>query len=159
MKKLEYLSKSAAQTQKLAGEVLKETLSIKKRKNGIVLALEGELGGGKTTFVQGLARALGVKEKITSPTFVILKRFMIQDSRFKNLYHIDCYRLDNIEDLADLGFEEIIKNPENLVVIEWADKIKSIIPKDAVWVKFEWKEEKKRKIMMDNSQYPILNFQ
>jgi tRNA threonylcarbamoyladenosine biosynthesis protein TsaE len=181
MKKREFISKSAGQTQKLAGQILKDILSanhirssrealnvagivqkgistvaesrgiassgVKKRKTAAVLALTGELGGGKTTFTQGLAGALGVKERITSPTFVIMKHFNILTfKRFNNLYHIDCYRLDNPKDLVDLGFAGILKDPKNLIVIEWADKIKSLIPKDAVWLRFEWLGEEERKI-------------
>src|SRR4030042_2839716 len=122
MKKLEYLSKSAAQTQKLAGEVLKETLSIKKRKNGIVLALEGELGGGKTTFVQGLASGLGVKEKITSPTFVIIKEY--QTIKNFSLVHIDLYRITNFSEAKTAGIEDYLGKPGKVCVIEWGEKIK-----------------------------------
>ncbi|OGZ32977.1 MAG: tRNA (adenosine(37)-N6)-threonylcarbamoyltransferase complex ATPase subunit type 1 TsaE [Candidatus Portnoybacteria bacterium RBG_13_41_18] len=154
MEKQIFLTKSAEETQKVAGQILKDVLSVKNRKNAAVLALEGELGAGKTTFVQGLAKAMGIKEKITSPTFVILKRFTIYDLRFKsefeNIFHIDCYRLDKPDELAELGFEEVLKDQKNLIVIEWADKVKSIIPKDAVWVKFEWVDENKRKIQIFN---------
>jgi tRNA threonylcarbamoyladenosine biosynthesis protein TsaE len=147
MEKGIFLSKNASQTQKLAGKIAADLLTEKGSKNAMVLALEGELGGGKTTFVQGLAKALGVKEKITSPTFVILRHFNILTSKhFNNLYHIDCYRLDKPEDLVELGFDEILKNPENLVVIEWAEKVKSLIPKNAVWIRFEWVGEEERKI-------------
>src|SRR4030042_5609190 len=154
MEKQIFLTKSAEETQKVAGQILKDVLSVKNRKNAAVLALEGELGAGKTTFVQGLAKAMGIKEKITTPTFLILKRFTIYDLRFKsefeNIFHIDCYRLDKPDELAELGFEEVLKDQKNLIVIEWADKVKSIIPKDAVWVKFEWVDENKRKIQIFN---------
>ncbi|MFH0852235.1 MAG: tRNA (adenosine(37)-N6)-threonylcarbamoyltransferase complex ATPase subunit type 1 TsaE [bacterium] len=142
-----FITKSAVETQKLAADIIKRLTGKKTGKNALVLALQGELGGGKTTFVQGMAKALGVKEKITSPTFVILRHFNILASRhFSNFYHIDCYRLDNPKDLADLGLGEILKDPENLVVIEWADKVKSLIPKGAVWVRFEWVSEEERKL-------------
>jgi tRNA threonylcarbamoyladenosine biosynthesis protein TsaE len=146
MKKQVFLSKNALQTQKLAGQILKQVVGAKNRKIAAILALEGELGGGKTTFVQGLAEALGVKERTTSPTFVILRRFKLHASGFKNLYHIDCYRLDDPKELAQLGFEEILKDPKNLVVIEWANKIKKIIPKNAIWLNFKWLAKNQRKI-------------
>ena len=153
MRKQEFITKSARQTQKLAGQTLKDILNENERKNAAVLALEGELGGGKTTFTQGLAEVFGIKEKILSPTFVIMKRFKIYDLRFKNgienLYHIDCYRLEKPEDLAELGFNEILKDPKNIIVIEWANKVKSLIPQDAVWVKFEWLGERQRKIIIN----------
>jgi tRNA threonylcarbamoyladenosine biosynthesis protein TsaE len=159
MEKGIFLSKNASQTQKLAGKIAADLVIARGRKNAMVLALEGELGGGKTTFVQGLAKALGVKEKITSPTFVILKRFKIHDLspstslrvKFKNFYHIDCYRLNKPEELVELDFKKIIERPENLVVIEWAEKVKSLIPKEAVWVGFEWLSENERKIIIKTS--------
>ena len=150
MKEREFITKSAVQTQELAVKILKEMLSVKDRKSAAVLALEGELGGGKTTFVQGLAKALGIKEKILSPTFVIMRHFNILTSKhFNNFYHIDCYRLDKPNELAELGFDEILKNPKNLLVIEWADKVKAIIPKEAVWVEFKWRGEEKRGITVN----------
>ncbi len=112
----------------------------------VVVALVGDLGAGKTTFVQGFAKALGIKEKITSPTFVILKRFKIQDLRFKNLIHIDAYRLSKTEELLELGWSNLVKNPQNIILIEWADKIKKILPKDTIWINFEHISEKERNI-------------
>jgi tRNA threonylcarbamoyladenosine biosynthesis protein TsaE len=146
MKRQVFLSKNAEETKKFAGQIAKEVLAQKKGKTASILALVGELGGGKTTFVQGLAGAIGIKERILSPTFVLLKRFAIVDTRFTDLYHIDCYRLDEPQELHGLELEKILANPNNLVVIEWADKIKSLIPKNAVWLEFEWVAEDKRNI-------------
>lgn len=147
MEKQTFLTKSAEETQKVAAEIVRGLIEKPLGKAAAVLALAGELGAGKTTFVQGLAKALGVAEKITSPTFVILKHFNILTSKhFNSLYHIDCYRLDDPEDLVSLRFAEILKDPKNLIVIEWADKVKSLIPKDAIWVEFEWKGELERRI-------------
>jgi len=147
MEKQVFLSKNAAQTQKFAAEIARNVCDRPKGKSAVILALEGELGGGKTTFVQGLASVLGIKEKITSPTFVIMRHFnILAFKHFNNFYHIDCYRLDNVKDLVDLGFGEIIKDPKNLIVIEWADKVRSLMPKNTVWLKFEWLGENQRKI-------------
>ncbi len=126
-------------------------------KRAFVVALEGELGGGKTTFLQGFAKGLGIKEKILSPTFVILKRFKIsrlirvssaagENLKFKNFYHLDCYRIRKAEEILDLGFKKIVSDPGNIVAIEWANKIKKIIPKNALWLKFEFVDKNKRKI-------------
>ena len=105
------ITKSSTQTQKL-GESL-----AKKLKGSNLICLEGDLGGGKTTFVQGLARGLGIKERITSPTFVLMKRFAINNKsrlcrgfsmkskRFTHFYHIDCYRIKNFRELLELGFK------------------------------------------------------
>ncbi len=101
-----------------------------------VYALTGNLGAGKTTFAQFFLRALGVSGPITSPTFVIIKNYKLQTKNYKLVYHIDCYRLNNSEELLALGFAEIIADPEALVLIEWADKIKNLIPHDALWLDF-----------------------
>ncbi|MDD5589664.1 MAG: tRNA (adenosine(37)-N6)-threonylcarbamoyltransferase complex ATPase subunit type 1 TsaE [Candidatus Portnoybacteria bacterium] len=144
-----FLTKNARETQKVAGEIVGSLLK-KNRTKAAVLALEGELGGGKTTFVQGLVDIFELKVPITSPTFVVMKRYEIGNPEiskiFKNLYHADCYRLEHSQDLAALGFGEIIKNPENLIIVEWADKVREIIPDDAAWIKFEWMGEEERKI-------------
>jgi len=143
MKKV-YKTKSVKETQEIAQQLAKKILkNLPAGRQGIVIGLQGELGGGKTTFVQGFAKGLGIKEKILSPTFVIFKRFPIKE---RNLYHFDCYRVKNEEDILELGFEEIISNPKNIVVIEWASKIKKIMPKDTIWINFKFVNETTRVI-------------
>ena len=135
----EHITTSSEETRKLGEKIARELLS--KR----VFGLKGELGSGKTTFLQGFAKGLGIKEKVLSPTFVILKKFQIS-GRFKNLYHIDCYRIKKPKELLDLEFKEIVSNPQNVVVVEWADQVKKIMPKNTVWIKFDFIDEEKRKI-------------
>jgi len=147
---MEVLTTSPSQTKKLGEELARKILKIKK--GTFLLCLEGDLGGGKTTFLQGFGKGLGIKEKILSPTFIIIRRFAIDDPQFTNFYHIDCYRIENPKEILDLGFKEINKNTENIVVIEWADKIKKIIPEGATWIKFEFIDKKKRKIVIKKSQ-------
>jgi len=142
-----FRSCSTAQTKKFAAELAKKILKKRKAKNALVFALSGDLGSGKTTFVQGFLRALGVKRKITSPTFVIFKRFKIYDLRFKNVYHIDCYRLQKPEDLLALGLREILQNSQNIVLIEWPEKIRRILPKNTIWLKFEHAEKENQRII------------
>jgi tRNA threonylcarbamoyladenosine biosynthesis protein TsaE len=110
---------------------------------GDILALSGELGTGKTCFTGGLARGLGVDEnyQITSPTFTLINEY---PARFK-LCHFDVYRLNGYADLDDLGYEEYLSG-KNVVVIEWAEKIASIIPRTAIFINFEYIDENKRKI-------------
>jgi tRNA threonylcarbamoyladenosine biosynthesis protein TsaE len=117
------------------------------RRSALIIGLEGDLGGGKTTFVQGFAKGLGIKEKILSPTFVILKKFSIpkffitpraEEPKFKIFYHIDCYRIQGSQELLDLGFREIISDPKNIVIIEWADRVLEILPKDTIFLKFNF---------------------
>ena len=138
--KKQYLVNNLKQTKELAGEIAEKA---RKSKKPFIIGLEGELGSGKTTFTQFLAKALGIKHKILSPTFVILKRF---ETKNKSFYHIDCYRIRDPKEILNLGFEEIINNPRNVAVIEWAGKIKKIMPKDSLWLKFKIMDEKTRKI-------------
>ena len=103
-----------------------------------IVGLYGDLGAGKTAFVQAAAKALGVSETINSPTFLIQKRYMIQDSGFKNLIHIDAYRLNNADELRNLGFADLLADPENLILIEWADRVSDILPRDHAKLFFEF---------------------
>jgi tRNA threonylcarbamoyladenosine biosynthesis protein TsaE len=112
-------------------------------KEGDILALSGELGSGKTCFTGGLARGLGVTEdyQITSPTFTLINEYPAKHK----LYHFDVYRLNDYSDLEDLGYEEYFAG-RGVVVIEWAEKIAEIIPENAIFIKFEYIDENKRKI-------------
>jgi len=139
-------SDSSVQTRKL-GEIFAQAFQ-KMIKEGLfsqalTVGLTGELGSGKTVFVQGLAKGLGIKEKITSPTFVIMKGFSLKDLNF---YHFDCYRLEKPEDLLGLGFSEILRSPQNLIAIEWAEKIQNLLPPTSFWIKFEYLTPSQRKI-------------
>lgn len=147
-----YLTKFPSQTKKLGEILAKEVLKNKKQKKAFVLGLEGDLGGGKTTFLQGFAKGLGIKEKILSPTFVLMKRFKIYfksiGNTYVNFYHIDCYRIKKPKEILDLGFKKIISNPNNIVAVEWSDRIKEILPKNNLILKFEFVNKIKRKIML-----------
>lgn len=135
-----YTTQNFEQTQKLGADFAKEILKNNFARSGaVVLALSGNLGGGKTTFLQGFAKGLGIKEKITSPTFVIQKRF-------KNFYHIDCYRLKNHKDILELGFEKAVKNPKNIVAIEWSEKVKKLLPQSTIFINFKFIDKNKREI-------------
>lgn len=101
-----------------------------------VLALTGELGAGKTTFAQGFVRALGVTERVLSPTFVVMKIYPLKKKHFQRLVHIDCYRLSSANDLILLGIRSILKDPQTIVLIEWPERIKKIIPRDAIRIRF-----------------------
>lgn len=138
-------------TKKLGKERAQEILKAPQTERAFIVALQGDLGSGKTTFLQGFAKGLGIKEKILSPTFVIMKKFQFNNltiKQFNNFYHIDCYRIENPKEILELGFEEIIANPKNIVAIEWADRIKKILPKETLWLKFEFKGKNKRKIVV-----------
>lgn len=100
------------------------------------LALYGDLGAGKTTFTQTLGEILGVGEDITSPTFVIMKRYQTTNDTFRSLIHIDAYRLENPNELLVLGFKDWLNEEQTLIVIEWADKVESILPPAAAKLQF-----------------------
>lgn len=119
----------------------------KKNSHGVI-ALTGELGAGKTTFVQGFAQGLGIGDKIISPTFILIRHHKIPKTK-KTLYHIDLYRLQNPQDLTGLGLAEILSNPENIVLIEWAEKAKKLLPKNATKINIERLRENKRLITID----------
>ncbi|OGZ78791.1 MAG: hypothetical protein A2360_00680 [Candidatus Staskawiczbacteria bacterium RIFOXYB1_FULL_32_11] len=181
---MKYITKSFKQTQKLGQQLAKEILGcneilksngknkssqmmrschLRRLNNATVVCLYGDLGSGKTTFLQGFAKGLGIKQKVLSPTFVIMKKFSVlllrgpvvtsqmlagtaiqsectnsrlprspfglarNDNTFKNFYHLDCYRLQNYKDAQELGLPAILKNPENIIAIEWPERIKKIL--------------------------------
>lgn len=139
---VEIVTKSEQETKKVAGLLAQACLAEAKkrrRKIAIIIGLQGELGAGKTRFVQGFAKGLGIRRRLTSPTFVLIKKY-------KNLYHIDCYRLSRPKDLLDLDFKEIVSDSENIVLIEWVEKVRAVLPKDIIWIKFEIINSKERKI-------------
>lgn len=133
-----YQSSSSAQTKKLGFELAGKILKMKPLKRAVVLALSGDLGSGKTTFIQGFSKGLGVRKRITSPTFLLIKRFPLRHANFKNAFHIDAYRLTGPKALKELGFSEMTNSPSNIVLIEWAEKIKPILPSKVIWLKFNY---------------------
>lgn len=118
-----------------------------------IIALYGELGSGKTTFVQGLAKGLGIERRIISPTFIILRTYKIRVKNaiqnFKFFYHIDLYRIKNLRDIENLGIEEIMKSKKNIVVIEWAEKMKKMLPGKRWDIKFMHLKDDARRIKIN----------
>jgi len=102
-----------------------------------VLALHGDLGAGKTTFVQAIAGALGVEETVVSPTFVIMKKYETADGRFKNIIHIDAYRIEESKELDVLGFSEELARPSSLICIEWPERIAERLPIETMHLYFD----------------------
>lgn len=103
-----------------------------------LVTLSGELGAGKTAFVQAVAQALGIEDIITSPTFVLEKIYQLGSfdykSKFKRLIHIDAYRLEKGSDLAPLGFDELMRDAGNLILLEWPEKVGDALPTPAVHI-------------------------
>lgn len=106
-------------------------------KTATIIGLWGNLGAGKTTFTQQLAEILGIKEDITSPTFVIEKIYATGHPAFAHLIHIDAYRLDSGKELQTLGWDKIAADPKNLIVIEWPDRVLDILPKKIIKIALE----------------------
>lgn len=160
-----FISTNSTQTKKL-GKILAKELC-----GGEIVCLMGELGSGKTTFSQGILKGLEAKGPYTSPTFVVMKQYHVKrntkhvaQKEKKNkllhvtrympcdVYHIDAYRV-GAKDILDLGWEEIIAGKNNIVIVEWAERIREIIPKDAVWIKFEHKDNNQRKLLLNSTNY------
>ncbi len=142
MKGKTIITKSPEETKDLAYNFGKLVL---KKDTPLLIALEGDLGSGKTTFVQGFSQGLGIKEDINSPTFLIFKKYPLDNSRF--FYHFDAYRV-NEKDLLDLDFKEIIGNKKNIVIVEWSENIKNILPTDLVKISFQFIEPDIRKLII-----------
>jgi tRNA threonylcarbamoyladenosine biosynthesis protein TsaE len=147
---LDSISHSAAQTQRL-GMRLGELLQ-----GGELILLDGQLGTGKTTFTQGLAQGMGINENINSPTFTLLKEYAGQSHpgispgalprRGPALYHFDLYRLDNPEEIVDLGFEDYFFS-DGVCVVEWAEKAGSFWPAEHLNIRMKIMSETKRGLL------------
>jgi tRNA threonylcarbamoyladenosine biosynthesis protein TsaE len=137
---LEFISHSPEQTQRL-GVRLGELLD-----PGTLVCLVGDLGAGKTTIAQGVARGWGALDPVTSPTFVLINQYRRADSAV--LYHVDAFRLDRPTDAQALGLLELIDGA-GPVLIEWADKIASILPSEGLWVEMSWEDDLRRRLRFD----------
>jgi tRNA threonylcarbamoyladenosine biosynthesis protein TsaE len=141
----QFISWSPGETQAL-GERLGARLSA-----GDVVACIGELGAGKTCFLQGLARGLGVKADVTSPTFVLVNQY-----RGRLLvYHVDAYRTGSLTELLDLGLEEMLHG-DGVTVIEWADKLLPLLPPRAITVSIEGLGDEPRRIVIESPHEAVL---
>lgn len=108
---------------------------------GDVIALRGELGAGKTTFVQGLARGLGITRPVTSPTFILINEYPSQP----RLYHVDCYRIAEVAEAWAIGLDELIDD-DGVCVIEWAERVASLLPAERLEVILTWIGPQTRRI-------------
>lgn len=113
---------------------------------GAVISLVGDLGAGKTTFAKGVARGLGIMGNVTSPTFTILNEYVGEE---KKLYHFDFYRIEDPDELVELGFEDYFPSADGLTIVEWAEKAPSVLPKKFYQISFEKIDDDKRKIVFE----------
>jgi tRNA threonylcarbamoyladenosine biosynthesis protein TsaE len=130
-----YCTETASKTAEVGQNLALELAWRRQRRVGTrILCLYGDLGSGKTTFVQGFARGLGIKGRLLSPTFIIVRRYQIP---LKNdfLFHIDLYRVSIPEQMKNLGFSEIFSNPYTYILIEWAEKLENV-PKKRIDIHF-----------------------
>ncbi len=134
---LEFISRSARQTIRL-GSRLGALL-----RGGDVIALEGDLGAGKTAFAQGIGRGWGALDPLLSPTFVLIRRHERPQNQ-RHLYHIDLYRLHSLEEIIDLGLEELLGNQNAVCVVEWADRARELFPPEHLWIELRWLDEYRR---------------
>jgi tRNA threonylcarbamoyladenosine biosynthesis protein TsaE len=131
---------------KVARELIKK-ISNNKNEKAAILALSGDLGTGKTTITQEIAKIFGIKENLVSPTFVIMKKYDIKKGIFKKLIHIDAYRLEKEIELIHLGWEELVSDKNNLIIIEWPERIVDSLKKENTYfVYLEHINEKTRKL-------------
>ena len=105
----------------------------KKIKKGSIIALNGNLGSGKTTFTQGFAKGLGVEQHVGSPTFKLVSEYF---GSIMKLYHVDCYRLNSIEEFLNLGGENLLLPDNGITLIEWANIIQELLPEDVIEIFF-----------------------
>lgn len=142
------VSHSVAETEDLAKEVL---LGISE---GAVISLYGDLGSGKTTFTSSLAKHIGVRANVQSPTFVLLREYEISHRGLKTLYHLDMYRLESYEH-DQLGLRDLFEDKTALIVIEWADKIEHLLPKKRINIRFTNEGESARVIDVDDRRNEV----
>ncbi|MDO8504367.1 MAG: tRNA (adenosine(37)-N6)-threonylcarbamoyltransferase complex ATPase subunit type 1 TsaE [Candidatus Liptonbacteria bacterium] len=151
---------SAAETKHFAKKLAIKVLKEKPGKTAAVLAFSGDLGSGKTTFVQGFFKGLGIKSRAVSPTFIIFRRhripapksYKLQVSRYKFIYHMDAYRIKDTKALRHLGFKEILADPQNILLVEWAENIKKALPKKSLWIKFAHKKKENERTLISSAR-------
>lgn len=139
----EIITKSAAETQTFAKEFATKV------KPGDVITLSGELGAGKTTFVQGFAEGLGITNRIISPTFIIVRSYELHNHDANIFYHIDLYRTHTEHDMDGLGLSDMLGDSHAITVIEWPERMGSLLPKKRWDIKLETINEDTRKITYD----------
>ncbi|MGC9603225.1 MAG: tRNA (adenosine(37)-N6)-threonylcarbamoyltransferase complex ATPase subunit type 1 TsaE [Minisyncoccia bacterium] len=146
---MRFVSDSPAKTKQLGMLLAKEILKDRGGDSAII-ALRGNLGAGKTTFIQGFARGLGLKNKITSPTFIIFRHYRLRNRHRKHLFHVDAYRIKKISELGPLNLKEIFSIPKSIILIEWPEKIKGALPQKTGWLEFRHSRKENERIISIN---------
>ena len=143
-------SNSISDTSKIAKDFLN---TLEKKETATVVGLRGNLGSGKTTFTKTIAEHFGLKQTVSSPTFVIEKIYKLsprqglrESQNFKHLIHIDAYRLESGEELLTLGWGDILKDAGNIIFIEWPENVLDVLPEDIRYIDFKFINETTREI-------------
>jgi tRNA threonylcarbamoyladenosine biosynthesis protein TsaE len=131
---MQFRSHSHDDLQRIAADLVRTLMPIDE---ATVITLSGVLGAGKTTFVQGVARSLGVAEQVSSPTFVIEKVYDLENQPWERLVHIDAYRLESAKSLEVLRWHERLADPGNLILLEWPERVPEAMPERAIRLRFE----------------------
>ena len=133
---MDIFSRSSEQTRRI-GARLGDALQA-----GDVICLQGDLGAGKTTFVQGIAKGWGSLDSVSSPTFIIINVYRRPDQH--QLFHMDAYRLDSATEAEELDLDSMLA--EGPLLIEWAERINGLVPEERLWVKLEYVDEEEREM-------------
>ncbi len=132
---MKIVSNSPLKTKRI-GALLAKEIQRENSDHALVIGLKGNLGSGKTTFIQGFAGGLGIKNRITSPTFVIFRHYELKGGSRKHLFHMDAYRIKKVSELTPLGFKEMVSIPRSVTLIEWPENIKRALPKNTLLLEF-----------------------
>lgn len=149
----EYLTHTPEETQAVARQLVTTLMGASGvRGTSTIIALQGDLGAGKTVFVKGIADMLGVRDVVTSPTYVIEKVYSLPEgSHWKHVVHIDAYRLQGEEELHTIGWNDIATDPGNLICMEWPEQVGIAVPERAVWVTIHQENDTTRRIVVSES--------
>jgi tRNA threonylcarbamoyladenosine biosynthesis protein TsaE len=142
---MKHISHSLAETAEIAHKFILEKIK-PQTDRALIVALQGDLGSGKTSFTQAVCRELGVKENVTSPTFVLEKIYKITHPDFDRLVHIDAYRLSNGGELTTLGWSELIGDKRTVVFLEWPELVADVLTGTEQKINFKFLTENEREI-------------
>ncbi|MFZ3020457.1 MAG: tRNA (adenosine(37)-N6)-threonylcarbamoyltransferase complex ATPase subunit type 1 TsaE [Minisyncoccia bacterium] len=140
-----FLSKSLNDTEKIALDIINKA-KLAPVDGSFVITLSGNLGSGKTTLTQFIAKELGINEHVKSPTFLIMETYPISFGRFHRLIHLDAYRIERPEEVGNLGFADLLKDPSNLIILEWPEKMPQFVPENAFRVNLSFIDKDIREI-------------
>ena len=144
-----YITLLPSRTKYIGERLAKKILEGGIGKKATILLLRGDLGGGKTTFLKGFAKGLGIEREILSPTFIIVRKFPLKSLSFHSFYHLDCYRINFSRNIKEIGIKKILNDPFNIVAIEWPQRIINLIKKPYFEIRFSILSPKKREIVVE----------